>query len=281
MTDITNAFDEHDPTSLGPASRERLELLLSRRETSSCLRIGVPIEFNITEMSPLVRYTWSKTLQALRHRGHLLQAVSIPSMRQALSAYYVLAPAEASSNLAKYDNVRYGSVKVTNGDPSLPLYSNFRQKSLGDEVRRRILLGAYTLSAEAIDNYFVQAQRIRRIVQQDLDNIFALPNSLLVHSQAKSSDRKVDALICPTAPTLPPGIEDISQQTSLDAYASDVFTVVGSLAGVPAVSVPMNIPPGEYEIETGCKSIGMQVLTQFGDDQRALEIAALLESIKL
>lgn len=202
-------------------------------------------------------------------------------MRQALSAYYVLAPAEASSNLAKYDNVRYGSVKVADEDPSLPLYSNFRQKSFGDEVRRRILLGTYTLSAAAIDNYFIQAQRIRRSVQQDLDNIFALPNSLCVHSQNDSSDRKVDALICPTAPTLPPAIEDVSRQRPLDAYASDIFTVVGSLAGVPAVSVPMNVPKGEYERETHCKSIGMQVMTQFGDDQRALKIAALLESIKL
>lgn len=253
--------------------------MLNSHQRAQTLRIGVPTDFNVSEISPVVRKTWSRTLKALQKRGHTLKEISIPSVKQALPAYYILAPAEASSNLAKYDNVRYGSVDDAEETSSSALYTTVRQKGFGSEVRRRILLGAYTLSAEAIDNYFVQAQKIRRLVQRDLNSAFALSNVLSAEIQSDPPSG-VDVLLCPTAATLPPSLQVVQKQTPLDSYAGDIFTVTASLAGIPAVSVPIRIAKDDGN-EDGHQSIGMQVMTQFGDDFKALEVAELLESLEI
>lgn len=163
-----NKHDANDPTSLSDAARQRIASQEPRKTTS--LRIGVPQEYNIEELTAPVRTAWNNTLSKLQQAGHTLVPISLPTTQQALSAYYVLAPAEASSNLAKYDGVRYGH-RTAGSDASpkenLPLYARTRGEGFGDEVRRRILLGAYALSSEAIDNYFIQAQKVRRLVQRD------------------------------------------------------------------------------------------------------------------
>ncbi|KAI9720142.1 MAG: Trimeric GatFAB AmidoTransferase(AdT) complex subunit [Chrysothrix sp. TS-e1954] len=270
-----DCVDVMDPTSLSPSTRSRLARMIGKRDDRKKLRFGVPKEYNIEELSLEVRIAWSQTLNKLKEAGGSIHTVSLPTTSQALSAYYVLAPAEASSNLAKYDSVRYGSrpeVESANG----LLFSNARRHGLGEEVRRRILLGSYSLSAEAIDNYFIQAQKVRRLVQRDFDRVFSLPNVLANDAEAlEAKATGVDAIICPTAPTLPPMLDEVLARSSIDAYADDVFTVPASLAGLPAISVPVHHDHGPAH-ENDSSQIGMQVITQYGDDELALSIADMM-----
>ncbi|KAJ9609997.1 Trimeric GatFAB AmidoTransferase(AdT) complex subunit [Cladophialophora chaetospira] len=227
-------------------------------------RIGVPLEYNVAEMHPLVRWAWTATLSHLRnHYRFEIVPISLPSTKHALSAYYVLAPAEASSNLAKYDGVRYGQARTASADADGgPLYSQYRYENFGAEVRRRILLGTYTLSAGAMDNYFIQAQKVRRLVQQDFDAVFRMPNPLRDNTEANIHG--VDMIIVPTAPTPPPYVENLAHQKPVQRYMNDVFTVPASLAGLPAISVPAPahpLHPWNPEV-----AIGMQVIGQYGDD---------------
>ncbi|KAK5736702.1 Trimeric GatFAB AmidoTransferase(AdT) complex subunit [Elasticomyces elasticus] len=274
-----NAYDQQDPTSLSATVRERLG---RKGADAKRLRIGVPLEYNIDELSPVVRATYLHTLNALQNAGHILQLVSLPTTQQALSAYYVLAPAEASSNLAKYDGIRYG-YRTPGSDASpknnSPLYASTRGEGFGEEVQRRILLGAYTLSSEAIDNYFIQAQKVRRLVQCDFDKVFAQPNPLLDRQTGThGDDGGVDVLLTPTAPTLPPTIEEVKQQSPVESYMNDVFTVPASLAGLPAISVPVRIIGKEADglEETDVHDVGMQLIGQFGDDELVLQAAEVV-----
>lgn len=222
----------------------------------------MPLEYNISELAPSVRQAWMQSLSVLQKQGHSIHAMSLPSTRQALSAYYILAPAEASSNLAKYDGVRYGTQAETGPNKSTDvLYANTRS-AFGAEVQRRILLGAFSLSADAIDNYFVQAQRVRRLVQGDFNAVFGLGHPFLSASvSAGPKPDGVDVLVCPTAPSPPPALSNLGD--SLDAYTNDVFTVPASLAGLPAVSVPVG-------------DVGVQVIGQYGDDSLVLDVGSLV-----
>ncbi|KAI8936795.1 hypothetical protein NX059_006038 [Plenodomus lindquistii] len=274
-----DVHDPRDPTSLTPATRFRLGKHARRPQ-----RIGVPLDYNIATLHPLVRKAWFQTLRNLQAAGHTIHPVRLPSTQHALSAYYVLAPAEASSNLAKYDGVRFGSrAQGIDGTPESVLFARTRGQGFGQEVQRRILLGAFSLSAQAIDNYFIQAQKIRRLVQKDFDSVFAAPNPLLErlsNSEQKPKWDMMDALICPTAPTLAPPLSDVKDQDPLQAYMNDVFTVPASLAGLPAISVPVPIEPeadgtGDSEPDI-VRSAGIQIIGQFGDDRMVLDLAAAI-----
>lgn len=286
-----NAYDPKDPTNLTPATRARLlSSQNARSESLNKLRIGVPEEYNITTMCPSVRSAWSRTLRGLHTAGHTIHAISLPSTAQALSAYYVLAPAEASSNLAKYDSVRYGTrppaLPSTDSEQSKTedaLFSRARHYGLGAEVHRRILLGAYSLSAAAIDNYFMQAQRVRRCVQREFDDVFASPNPLRESQRpgiGHVSVAGVDVIVCPTAPTLPPMLHEVEAQDPLDAYAGDVFTVPASLAGLPAISVPVRRQEHSAD-SSSIRSVGMQLVSQFGNDELLLDMAKEMETTQL
>lgn len=220
-------------------------------------------------------------------QGHTIHPVSLPTTQIALSAYYVLAPAEASSNLAKYDGVRYGT--SLNGDHYHPqmnsyLYARTRGEGLGSEVKRRILLGAFSLSAGAIDNYFIQAQRIRRLVQRDFNAVFLAKHPLMPRPldgdvvNYKGSQAQVDVLICPTAPSSPPALSNLVGEgancSPLDAYMNDVFTVPASLAGLPAASVPVTDESTE-------SLAGVQIIGQYGDDALVLKVAGMLSNKRL
>ncbi|KAJ5101447.1 Glutamyl-tRNA(Gln) amidotransferase A subunit [Penicillium alfredii] len=290
---ILNQHDARDPTSLSPSSRSRITSHiqappLASRLSSSPIRIGVPIEYNISELSPSVRHAWLLTLSHLREQGHTIHTVSLPATKHALSAYYVLAPAEASSNLAKYDGVRYGTrTEGPDSDrrPDGYLYANTRGNGFGPEVQRRILLGTYSLSADAMDNYFIQAQRVRRLVQQDFNAVFAAQH-LLATAQAQDAKGRqeladVDVLICPTAPSPPPLLSKLGS-SPLDAYVNDVFTVPASLAGLPAISVPVTVTGTTQDADAdAAEVVGIQVLGQYGDDMLVMQVGELLEGKKL
>lgn len=214
----------------------------------------------------------------MRNQGHSICEVSLPATKLALAAYYVIAPAEASSNLAKYDGVRYGHDGLDNDASRDVLYSDIRGTGLGEEVQRRILLGAYSLSASAIDNYFIQAQRVRRLVQRDFDRIFTLRNPLALQDEGEQPMDGVDILIAPTAPSTAPQLADIACRSSVDIYSDDVLTVPASLAGLPAISVPFQ-PESDRPVSTAYRkeAIGMQIIGQYGDDYTVLHAAELLE----
>lgn len=280
--------DEKDPTSLSKSTRQRIKQMRAERRKvrslgSGIYRIGVPVEYNVHELDSSVRKAWARTLTLLEDHGHEIMPISLPSTLQALSAYYVLAPAEASSNLGKYDGVRYGASQADSAASSssdLPLFAALRGSAFGDEVKRRILLGTYSLSASAMDNYFVQAQKVRRLVQRDFDRVFRTQNPLQDHDEGASPESEgVDFIICPTAPTPPPLLSEIMAQNPLDAYVNDVFTVPASLAGLPAISMPA--PLGSEGTDAKWEElIGMQIIGQYGDDYSVLECAALMAELE-
>lgn len=275
---------------MAKSTRKRIHMNKTPVNGDSKLVIGYPQEYNIQEMDSQIRQSWIKTLKFLEQRGHTVRPVSLPTTRQALSAYYVLAPAEASSNLARYDGVRYGYRAYGSDDTSTEnLFVKTRGKGFGDEVKRRILLGTYTLSSTAIENYFIQAQKVRRLVQQDFDRVFRKPNVLCQSkednketSHAEAVDKGVDFIVCPTAPTVPPLLDSIKEDAEpLQEYTNDVFTVPVSLAGLPALSVPMNPARqrADLSVERGRK-YGMQVVGQYGDDYSVLKVGKILEAIR-
>ena len=282
-TGLMNEHDENDPTSLSKATRARCAQNTPPNtfKDPSQITIGIPQDYRIAELHPSILAAWAAAEEALKQWGARVVPVQLPTTQAALPAYYVLAPAEASSNLAKYDGVRYGA-REPESDAGV-LYSSTRGSGLGAEVRRRILVGTYSLSSSAMDNYFVQAQRVRRLVQRDFDAVFRLPNPLRdeepfdlsemedgVVLEDKKGPPQVDFLLCPTAPGLPPRMEDVKKQTPVDSYMNDVFTVPASLAGLPAVSVPV---PVEGEVEETGGVAGMQLVGQFWDDARVLALA--------
>ncbi len=308
---IVRQHDPKDPTSLSDRTWKRLDNRRKSAEKSGAVvraengdekrpiikeqnidmfgvRIGVPLEYNIAELEPGIRQAWSDCLMSLQVRGATIVPVSLPNTKHALSAYYILAPAEAASNLAKYDGVRYGNRDGLADGIDGVLYSRTRGNGFGDEVKRRILLGSYTLSSEAVDNYFLKAQKVRRLVQRDFDRIFAISNSLRPAQQFDLSDMdesipmsnklgptQVDYIICPTAPTLPPTLDDLSKQTPVDNYMNDVFTVPASLAGIPAMSIPFPIPE-TFCVEGKPTFAGMQIIGQYASDHELIKIAEVL-----
>ncbi|TKX26355.1 amidase-like protein 2 [Elsinoe australis] len=306
-----NKYDSRDPTSLPESTRSKLKSVAGLGEAArSHLRIGVPSEYNVQGMEPEVKTAWIRALEKLQERGHELVQISLPSTSLALSAYYVLAPAEASSNLARYDGIRYGhrsagadavtSTKPHAEDEQAVLFAKTRGAAFGPEVQRRILLGTYTLSSSAYDNYFLQAQRVRRLVQHEFSGAFAAPNALVDARESKvnkhphadgASDQAarnggVDVIIVPTAPTLPPTLSEVSKQSAVEKYIGDVFTVPASLAGLPALNVPVPIGGKQRglqdefrEVEEEVSTVGMQVIGQFGQDEMVLGVGKLVERI--
>ncbi len=244
------------------------------------MRIGVPAEYNTKELEPNVRQAWTHTLQDLQQKGHSIHPISLPATKMALSAYYILAPAEASSNMAKYDGMRFGS--RSKEEPARQergvLYSAIRGAGLGDEVKRRILLGSFSLSAGAIDNYFIKAQKVRRLVQQDFNRVFDLLHPLLSDDGDHYSNDfdKIDVIIAPTAQSVAPKLKDIANRDPVEAYSTDVLTVPSSLAGLPAISVPVSTSHSVDDIGP----IGMQVIGQYGDDDTVIAAAKIIESLR-
>ncbi|KAH7316730.1 amidase signature domain-containing protein [Stachybotrys elegans] len=285
-TGIHKENDPNDPTSLPTASRERCSAAVRRQPFDlSGLTIGIPLEYNIQELDPSIREAWDSAARTLQKQGAQVVPVSLPTTTEALCAYYVLAPAEASSNLAKYDGVRYGARSEERDGPGEPLYSRTRGAGFGDEVKRRILLGTYSLSSEAMDNYFIQAQKVRRLVQRDFDRVFRAENPLQDPRQFDLSDMaeatgmadkhgpvQVDFLLSPTAPTFPPKLSELRGQSSVDAFMNDVFTVPASLAGLPAVSIPA-------PVEGSVFPAGLQLIGQYWNDERMLVVAEKLQRL--
>ncbi|KAK6501076.1 Trimeric GatFAB AmidoTransferase(AdT) complex subunit [Arthrobotrys musiformis] len=282
--DCLNEHDPADPSSLGNCSRRKIEnQAISGSPAANQSRqwtIGVPLEYNVIEISPQLKEAWISTLAVLRDLGHRIKSVNIPSTRHAVSSYYIIALAEASSNLAKYDGVQFGpntvaASETTDGISSpLQLVAAARGSGFGEEVRRRILLGSYSLTSEAMENYFIHAQRIRRLIKEDFDKVFSTSNPLSSSpGRNVASETGVEFLISPVSISSAPVLEGVAlgNGQGVDSYINDVFTVPASMAGLPAISVPVHGP--------GDLPIGLQITAQYGNEKQLFEVATLIESL--
>ncbi|QIB32304.1 Asp-tRNA(Asn)/Glu-tRNA(Gln) amidotransferase subunit GatA [Ancylobacter pratisalsi] len=187
-------------------------------------RIGIPREYRVDGMSPEIAALWDKGADMLRDAGAEIVEISLPHTKYALPAYYIVALAEASSNLARYDGVRYG--ERVDGRDILEMYENTRAAGFGAEVRRRIMVGTYVLSAGYYDAYYLKAQKVRTLIKRDFETVFA---------------EGVDAVLAPTTPSAAFGVGEKSGADPVEMYLQDVFTVTLNMAGLPGISVPAGL----------------------------------------
>src|SRR5215218_3727165 len=250
---ILQGRDPLDSTSVGLEGG----VSLPDREDLSGLRFGVPAELGHDEYDSGVRAVFEQTLKRIEALGGEIAEVSLPSSEHGISAYYVIAPAEASSNLARYDGVRYGMRAGGDGD-LIEMYETTRSEGFGTEVKRRIMLGTYALSSGYYDAYYGQAQKVRTRIAEDFKNAFGT----------------VDFVVTPTAPSVAFELGEKSDDP-LAMYLNDFFTVPMSLAGIPAIS----IPAGLAEPEGGGPQlpVGFQIAAPAFAEQRLPDAAYALE----
>ena len=215
------------------------------------LRIGIPREYRVEGMPEEIERLWQQGIAWLKDAGAEIVDVSLPHTKYGLAAYYVIAPAEASSNLARYDGVRFGL--RAGGEDLRDLYERTRAEGFGAEVKRRILIGTYVLSAGYYDAYYLRAQKVRALILRDFTDAF----------------QQVDALLTPTAPSAAFGIGEKTDDP-VTMYLNDVFTVNGNLAGIPGISVPAGLNADGLPL-------GLQVLGKPFDEETVFAVGAALE----
>ncbi|KAF9473418.1 amidase signature enzyme [Pholiota conissans] len=279
--------DNLDPTSApleirSLASEHASSLLKSSSSILKDLRIGIPQEYFPEEISSEIVDHVRNVIAQLKSRGAIIVPVSLPTTEYALSSYYVLATAEASSNLARYDGVQYGTyVKSgldTDKTKTAQIYAQSRTVGFGHEVQKRILLGTYALSADAFDNYFLQAQRIRQLIKDDFNRVFRIPNYFSDSpSQSEDLAGTVDVLLHPSAIRTAPLLEDA--RSDLSSYVQDVLTVPASLGGLPALSVPIPRPVEPNSTNSDSWPIGISIVGQWGTDDMVLSVGKALEGL--
>jgi len=241
-------FDPRDSTS---ADRPVPDFAAACRRGVRGLRIGVPQEYRNDNMPAEIEAMWQQGLAWLRDAGAEIVDVSLPHTKYGLATYYIVAPAEASSNLARYDGVRFG--QRVDGADLTEMYERTRAAGFGAEVRRRIMIGTYVLSAGYYDAYYLRAQKVRALILRDFTDAFA----------------HVDALVTPTAPSAAFAQGD-KMNDPIAMYLNDVFTVPASMAGVPGLSVPAGL-------DAQGLPLGLQVIGRPFDEETVFAVGAALE----
>ena len=189
--------------------------------------IGIPREYRMEGMPAEIEKLWSDGTAMLKDAGAEIRDISLPHTKYALPAYYVIAPAEASSNLARYDGVRYGHrARLEQGDGITEMYEKTRAEGFGDEVKRRVMVGTYVLSAGFYDAYYNRARKVRTLIKRDFEQVF---------------DAGVDAILTPATPSAAFGLGEMANADPVQMYLNDVFTVTVNLAGLPGIAVPAGI----------------------------------------
>ncbi len=216
------------------------------------MKIGIPKEYRIDGMPVEIDQLWLQGIKWLEEAGAKVEEISLPHTHYALPTYYIIAPAEASSNLARYDGVRYGLREGADGTLD-EMYEATRGKGFGDEVKRRILIGTYVLSAGYYDAYYNKARRVRSLIARDFAAAY----------------KKVDAILTPTAPSAAFGMGD-KMDDPIAMYLNDVFTVPASLAGLPGISIPAGLSKDGLPL-------GLQLLGKAFDEETVFRVAGVLE----
>ncbi|OMJ33206.1 aspartyl/glutamyl-tRNA amidotransferase subunit A [Sphingomonas sp. Sph1(2015)] len=250
MLEAMAGFDAKDATSL------KLDVPNWEAALSADLkgkRVGVPKEYRVDGMPAEIEALWQQGIAWMRDAGAEIVEVSLPHTKYALPAYYIIAPAEASSNLARYDGVRYGLRDLPEGAGLQDMYAATRAAGFGDEVKRRILIGTYVLSAGFYDAYYTQAQKVRTLIARDFERAF----------------EQCDVLLTPTAPSAAFALGE-KQADPLAMYLNDVFTVPASLAGLPAMSVPGGLDKDGLPL-------GLQIIGKPLDEQGVLNAGLAIE----
>ena len=250
MLEAMAGFDARDATSL-QLDVPKWEANLSGNLTGK--RIGIPKEYRVDGMPAEIEALWQQGIDWAKDAGAEIVEVSLPHTKYALPAYYIIAPAEASSNLARYDGVRYGLRDLPDGANLQDMYAATRAAGFGDEVKRRIMIGTYVLSAGYYDAYYTQAQKVRTLIARDFERAW----------------ESCDLLLTPTAPSAAFGLGEKSDDP-IAMYLNDVFTVPSSLAGLPAMSVPGGL-------DAQGLPLGLQVIGKPLDEQGVLNAGLALE----
>ena len=243
------SFDAKDSTSLDIPTPDWTQ---SVGQSVKGQRIGVPAEYLIDGMSEEIKALWQQGVEWLKASGCEIVEISLPHTKYALPAYYIVAPAEASSNLARYDGMRFGH-RAEDFSSLDDLYAASRAEGFGKEVQRRLTIGTYVLSAGFYDAYYVKALKVRRRIAEDFDNVWG----------------KVDAILTPSTPTAAFKLGD-KQIDPLTMYLNDVFTVTTNLAGLPGISVPAGLSSDGLPL-------GLQVIGKALDEATVFQVAAALE----
>ncbi|TDT77107.1 aspartyl/glutamyl-tRNA(Asn/Gln) amidotransferase subunit A [Litoreibacter halocynthiae] len=190
-------------------------------------KIGIPKEYRMEGMPPEIEQLWADGTAMLKDAGAEIIDISLPHTKYALPAYYVVAPAEASSNLARYDGVRFGHrAKIGHGDGITEMYEKTRAEGFGPEVQRRVMIGTYVLSAGFYDAYYNRARKVRSLIKKDFEDVFA---------------EGVDAILTPATPSAAFGLGEMANADPVQMYLNDVFTVTVNLAGLPGIAVPAGL----------------------------------------
>ena len=217
------------------------------------LKIGVPKEYRLETMPAEIEKLWAQGIAWMKDAGAEIADISLPHTRHALPAYYIVAPAEASSNLARYDGVRYG-LRVPGKDIA-GMYENTRAAGFGKEVRRRIMIGTYVLSAGYYDAYYVRAQKIRTLIKRDFEAAFA---------------DGIDAILTPATPSAAFGLGEKGSADPVEMYLNDIFTVTVNMAGLPGIAVPAGVSAEGLPL-------GLQVIGRAFDEETLFSVAQVIE----
>jgi aspartyl-tRNA(Asn)/glutamyl-tRNA(Gln) amidotransferase subunit A len=250
LLEAMSGFDPKDSTSLDlPVPQWEANLSGDLRG----VRIGIPREYRVEGMPAEIDALWQQGIDWAKDAGAEIVEVSLPHTKYALPTYYIIAPAEASSNLARYDGVRYGLRELPDGASLAEMYAATRAAGFGDEVKRRILIGTYVLSAGFYDAYYTKAQKVRAMIARDFEQAFG----------------QCDLLLTPTAPSAAFALGEKSDDP-LAMYLNDVFTVPSSLAGLPAMSVPGGV-------DAAGLPLGLQIIGRPLDEQSVLNAGLAIE----
>jgi len=249
MLEAMAGFDKKDSTSINKKKEHYSKKLT---DNIKGLKIGIPKEYRVEGMPKEIDQLWENGKKILKESGAEIIDISLPNTKFALPTYYIVAPAEASSNLARYDGVRYG-FRSSKGKNLIEMYENTRSEGFGDEVKRRILIGTYVLSSGYYDAYYIKAQKVRQLIKNDFDQSF----------------KKVDAILTPSTPSAAFKIGE-KKNDPISMYLNDIFTVPVNLAGIPAISIPAGTDNNNYPL-------GLQLIGKPLDEQKLLNIAFAAE----
>jgi aspartyl-tRNA(Asn)/glutamyl-tRNA(Gln) amidotransferase subunit A len=252
---LLNAICGHDPLDSTSADVPAPDFRRALKKGLTGLRMGLPKEYFVEGLDPLVRAKIMEAVDLLSRQGARIVEVSLPHTRYAISAYYLIATAEASSNLARYDGVKYGFRTAEEVPDMVKMVEETRSEGFGKEVKRRIMLGSFVLSAGYYDAYYMKAQQARTLIKEDFDKAF----------------EKVDCLLTPVSPCLPFRFgEKITEP--LQMYLVDIYTVSVNLAGLPAMSVKCGLADG--------LPVGLQIIGKAFDEEMVLRVAHGYEGLK-
>ena len=248
---LLNAISGHDEMDSTSANVEVPDFTAALTGDITGLRIGVPKEYFAEGVGEAAKQAVLEALKVLEERGAICEEISLPHSKYALATYYLLASSEASSNLSRFDGIRYG-YRTEKAGNLLEFYMNTRSEGFGDEVKRRIMLGTYALSSGYYDAYYKKAQKVRTLIKKDFDDAF----------------EKYDVIIGPTTPTPAFKIGEIIDDP-LTMYANDILTIPVNLAGVPAISIPCGFDNG--------LPLGLQIIGKYFDEETVYRVANVFE----